>query len=41
LLELGTDARYKAWVFNAGISMQDGGAYDFVFGGQLNVRYSW
>jgi outer membrane autotransporter protein len=41
LLELGTDARYKAWVFNAGISMQDGGAYDFLFGGQLNVRYSW
>ncbi|HWR96686.1 MAG TPA: autotransporter outer membrane beta-barrel domain-containing protein, partial [Arenimonas sp.] len=41
LLELGTDARYNAWVFNAGISMQDGGAYDFVFGGQLNVRYAW
>ena len=41
LLELGTDARYKAWVFNAGISMQDGGAYDFVFGGKMNVSYSW
>ena len=41
LLELGTDARYNSWVFNAGISMQDGGAYDFVFGGQLNVRYAW
>jgi len=41
LLELGADARYNNWVFNAGVSMQDGGAYDFVFGGQLNVRYSW
>ena len=41
LLELGTDARYGNFVVNVGFGWQDGGAYDFVFSGQLNMRYSW
>ena len=41
LLELGTDARYGNFDFNVGVGWQDGGAYNSVLNGQLNVRYSW
>jgi outer membrane autotransporter protein len=41
LLELGTDARYGNFNFNAGVGWQDGGAFNSVLSGQLNVRYTW
>ncbi|MBP6298977.1 MAG: autotransporter outer membrane beta-barrel domain-containing protein, partial [Arenimonas sp.] len=41
LLELGTDARYGHFMFNAGVGWQNGGAFDSVLTGQVNVRYSW
>lgn len=41
LLELGTDARYGNFNFNAGVGWQDGGTYNSVLSGQLNVRYTW
>jgi Autotransporter beta-domain len=41
LLELGTDAKYGDLLFNLGLGVQDGGAYEFVYSAQMNVRYSW
>lgn len=41
MLELGTDARYGRLLSSFGLVLSDGGAYDFVLGGQLNLRYSW
>ena len=41
LFELGTDAKYGDLLFNLGVSVQDGGAYEFVYGGQLNIRYTF
>lgn len=41
LFELGTDAKYGDLLFNVGVNAQDGGAYDFVLGGQLNIRYTF
>lgn len=41
LLELGTDARYGHFMVNAGVGWQNGGAFDSVLTGQVNVRYSW
>jgi hypothetical protein len=41
LFELGTDAKYGDLLFNLGMSVQDGGAYEFVYGGQLNIRYTF
>lgn len=41
LFELGTDAKYGDLLFNVGVSVQDGGAYEFVYGGQLNIRYTF
>lgn len=41
LLELGTDAKYGDLLFNLGVGVQDGGAYEFVYNAQMNVRYTW
>lgn len=41
LFELGTDAKYGDLLFNVGVNAQDGAAYDFVLGGQLNIRYTF
>lgn len=41
LFELGTDAKYGDLLFNLGVSVQDGGPYEFVYGGQLNIRYTF
>jgi hypothetical protein len=41
LFELGTDAKYGDLLFNIGVGVQDGGAYEFVYSGQMNLRYTW
>jgi Autotransporter beta-domain len=41
LLEVGLTATAGEWIFAGGLNWQDGGAFDSVLSGQLNVKYIW
>ena len=41
MVELGLGAQKAQWSVSGGINWTDGAALDGLFGGQLNVRYSW
>lgn len=41
LLEVGVTADIGDWILAGGLNWQDGGAFDSVLSGQINIKYTW